>query len=416
MAKMKSNATDKLLPETTSVYINRRVTEEPPDEEIIECNKKEICYGAADAVFSSFVVAPQVVCVWRGIWGIMDLYPHLFPYAQIFVLGIIIHISFALVRSYLLSRSRDAWGEGRAGRWLRERFVSKVYTYVFILSNIMHWRGGWGLLDMFVAHVVPEKDNCHRPVLIGAVTLLCYLITICFRSSRNILASPYFLVLDGKEATYIFTTRFQSKSSRETALYILDCVFSVTVVGSLVVFVWRGSWALLDIFLYPDDQIKSFWTSLVVGYAIVVVTFATQVPMRWAVGKLQGAPRLLVADLYHLVSFLATVNVWRAVWGLMDVYFFPDTPKLSNWCSHIISLSLLILLNCSNSILVRGVYIDAEEPAGDCVVFPCHYLRLFFHKERIKKRQKGSLSAAPNPATKKIEEASVPLQTPEEKV
>lgn len=53
------------------------------------------------------------------------------------------------------------------------------------------------------------------------------------------------------------------QSSRETALYILDCVFSVTVVGSLVVFVWRGSWALLDIFLYPDDQVKSCWTSLV---------------------------------------------------------------------------------------------------------------------------------------------------------
>nr|XP_026494323.1 uncharacterized protein LOC113399381 [Vanessa tameamea] len=147
----------------------------------------------------------------------MDLYPHLFPHAQIFVLGIIIHTSFALVRSFLLSRSRDAWGEGRAGRWLRERFLSKVYTYVFILSNIMHWRGGFGLLDMFVTHIIPEDDNCHRPVLIGALTLLFYLVTICFRSSRNILASPYFLVSDGKEATYIFTTRFQSKGQGKSS-------------------------------------------------------------------------------------------------------------------------------------------------------------------------------------------------------
>lgn len=88
-----------------------------------------------------------------------------------------------------------------------------------------------------------------------------------------------------------------------------------------------------------------------------------------------------------------------------------DSPKLSNWCSHIVSLALLIVLNCSNSVLVRGVYIDAEEPAGDCVVFPCHYLRLFFHKERIKKRHKRA-----NAPVRTAEEANVPLQIPEEKV
>lgn len=49
---------------------------------------------------------------------------------------------------------------------------------------------------------------------------------------------------------------------------------------------------------------------------------------------------------------------------------------------------LLILLNCSNSVLVRGVYIDAEEPAGQCVIFPVYYIRLFFQKERTKKQKR----------------------------
>lgn len=47
-----------------------------------------------------------------------------------------------------------------------------------------------------------------------------------------------------------------------------------------------------------------------------------------------------------------------------------------------------MLLNCANSVLVRGVYIDAEEEGGQCVVFPCYYLRLYFQKERVKKRKK----------------------------
>ena len=51
-----------------------------------------------DAVFSCFIVAPNVVSVWRGTWGLMDLKPQLFPFAQIYLLGIVIHISFAIVR------------------------------------------------------------------------------------------------------------------------------------------------------------------------------------------------------------------------------------------------------------------------------------------------------------------------------
>lgn len=46
------------------------------------------------------------------------------------------------------------------------------------------------------------------------------------------------------------------------------------------------------------------------------------------------------------------------------------------------------MLNCSNSVLVRGVYIDAEEPGGQCVIFPVYYIRLFFQKERTKKQRR----------------------------
>lgn len=62
-----------------------------------------------------------------------------------------------------------------------------------------------------------------------------------------------------------------------------------------------------------------------------------------------------------------------------------DNPELSCWITHWVCLGLLILLGCSNSLLVRGVYIDAEEPSGKCVVFPCYYLRVLFQEERIKK-------------------------------
>ncbi|CAG4949364.1 unnamed protein product [Colias eurytheme] len=353
-----------------------------------------------DVIFTTSVAGPLIIIYWQVTWHLMDIY--ICPWNPFLsaVVTTAIGLTFGLILSifqhYICQRVTPEIGR------VKYFVITRLYTYIAGVVNIGACRGVWNILDL------TEKD----PLTTVFTTASSIIALICLKALRNLEAAPFSVAIDDDEG-YFDASTFYRTSSRETALYILDCVFSVTVVGSLVVFVWRGSWALLDIFLFPDDPSKSCWTSLIMGYSLVVITFSLQVPMRWAAAKLQGAGRLLLVDVYHLVSFVATVNVWRGVWGLLDIYFYPQSPKLSNWSSHVVSLALLILLNCSNSILVRGVYIDAEEPAGDCVIFPCHYLRLFFHKERSKKRHKLAMVAA---ADRKLEEANVPLQTPEEKV
>ncbi|KAG6449377.1 hypothetical protein O3G_MSEX006033 [Manduca sexta] len=358
---------------------------------------------AADALFASALVAPAVVTYWKSTWTLMDLY--VLPEHQVSsaaacaAFGLCCDFLFCVFQTQLSKHLSPDRGR------LTYYVLSRLYTCVAGVACVGAWRGVWNLLNECTG-------DSARTLL--STTAAATLSLAALRALRNICAAPFAVAVDTPQDYFDVPTMFRT-NSRETVLYVLDCVFSVTVVGSLVVFVWRGSWALLDIFLFPDDTVRSCWTSLIVGYALVVVTFALQAPVRWAAARLHGAPRLLLADLYHLISFVATVNVWRGVWGLLDIYFFPESPKLSNWCSHAVSLALLILLNCSNSVLVRGVYIDAEEPAGECVVFPCHYLRLFFHKERTKKRHRRALQAAAT-ASRKSEEASLPLQIPEEKV
>lgn len=42
----------------------------------------------------------------------------------------------------------------------------------------------------------------------------------------------------------------------------------------------------------------------------------------------------------------------------------------------------LVVLNCSSSLLVRGVARDGRElNPGECVVFPCEYLRIILQGE-----------------------------------
>ena len=41
-----------------------------------------------------------------------------------------------------------------------------------------------------------------------------------------------------------------------------------------------------------------------------------------------------------LIGF-AVVSFWRGIWGLMDIYLFPENLKLSFWMSLFIGLAVL---------------------------------------------------------------------------
>lgn len=43
-----------------------------------------------------------------------------------------------------------------------------------------------------------------------------------------------------------------------------------------------------------------------------------------------------------IVSSLALISFWRGAWGLLDIYFFPQNPAMSNVIS--VALGLVILL------------------------------------------------------------------------
>ncbi|MDP3986941.1 MAG: hypothetical protein Q8P81_01815 [Nanoarchaeota archaeon] len=45
--------------------------------------------------------------------------------------------------------------------------------------------------------------------------------------------------------------------------------------------------------------------------------------------------------LLTIIAALAVVSFWRGVWGLMDLYFFPDSLTLSFALSIIIGISIL---------------------------------------------------------------------------
>lgn len=53
------------------------------------------------------------------------------------------------------------------------------------------------------------------------------------------------------------------KASSDPGFYFIDCAFSVLIIGTLVLFVWRSMFALCDLLIYPTDLNLSAWYSLV---------------------------------------------------------------------------------------------------------------------------------------------------------
>ncbi|XP_049834894.1 uncharacterized protein LOC126278683 isoform X2 [Schistocerca gregaria] len=327
--------------------------------------------AAADAALAALLVAPCVVATWRGSWGLLDVAR--LPWWASLGAGQAGQLLAALLQpgGPLPAAGPALWAALLAAR---------LYTAALAGCCVAAWRGAWMLLDEHgggddVAHVAASAGAS-----IAALAAL--------RSLRNVAAPPCALATDHLDAYFVVPTLFRLDRSQHGVLWVLDCAFSVLVVGNLIVFTWRGVWTLLDLYLYPDDQLWSAIASLVLGYGVVLVAFALQLPLSLAVGRLQGASRLLAADLYHLVSFFGTVNVWRGVWNVLEIFLLEEYPELGCWVCATLPLFLLMLLGCGNSVLVRGVFIDGEEPGGRCIIFPCKYLRAYLQDRKQKKREK----------------------------
>lgn len=383
----------KVLIEPQSPLVDETPYKYAPSKPPKRAKKKKRVLSTLDILISIFIVTPCVVGCWRGIWQIMDIYAIYFPPWESFIIGSATYLVLALGQDVFHHVVVEKEPSNTFVR-LFTLFLMKFYITTFNVICNMIWRAGWLLFDRYCGLQTTSSGIALWEGSASAIwfTIVCTLLLFCVKGLKNTLSPPFSIALDSKDEVFLFSTRYIYKIGEKTSLYILDCLFSVLVVGTLVVFVWRGGWALLDLFVFPEDEVLSAWASLILGYASVAVAFILQPVMRYLCERFSGTPRLLIADVFILFALFGTINVWRGIWNLLNIYFLPENPELSCWITHWVCLIVLILLGCSNSLLVRGVYIDAEEPAGKCVVFPCYYLRVLFQGEKLKQLTMTSLT------------------------
>ncbi|XP_044754905.1 uncharacterized protein LOC123313879 isoform X2 [Coccinella septempunctata] len=283
----------------------------------------EFFLAVLDFLFSTLVITPCVVGCWRSQWELMDF----FCYPDDQALSASISTGIGLCGNLFLNfiqRSMDETFHPDNNRVLYY-IVSRTYSIFYAFVCVNWFRGVWQLLDLFTPGDL---------ISVSATTAGAMVVLALFRSLRNISSPPLVVATDERQGYF---------------------------------------------------QVLTIFRTVCLGYIIVTIAFSLQNGVRWICKHLKILPRIIFGDIFIVFAAFGTINIWRGMWDLLDHYFLPDQRELSNWLVYWVSLILLILLGCSNSLLVRGVFIDAEEPGGDSMIFPCHFIRNKLSKQRTKK-------------------------------
>jgi hypothetical protein len=157
----------------------------------------------------------------------------------------------------------------------------------------------------------------------------------------------------------------------------------------LSILAWRGSYTLLDVFLYPKSEFKSACSSLLIGYPLYFLLMYTQTYS----DKICILPSFiylnypsLIRNIRDITAFLTCVLLWRGFWLLFDTYIEPMSVSFKYpYLLHIIcmSISFLILSLIKSASSINGPMSHMSDEYDLFPHYPNSYLvKWFNHLEK----------------------------------
>ncbi|KAH9488080.1 hypothetical protein Btru_065480 [Bulinus truncatus] len=306
-------------------------------------------------------VGPLVSVYWCNSWHLPEYYllpPD--PEISSWISGAIGYTIYFL--GYLL---QDVFVDFAAHRRRPVQWATMhLYTYVMCWGNVNQWRCVWVLLDVYTgAHLLNAALSC---VLASAVLLL-------MRAHRVTAAAPSTVRMDLPLGEHFkMMTYFKATTGKWPR--VADCLFTVIVVDTVGVALWRGLWEVMDFALIPEDKTMSGVWTLVISYSLAILMCLTQDLVKNVSIGLEDKHwivSLAFEDFITVLHSTVTICHWRGFWTLMDVYM-PFRP-VSHWIGHLVSFVLLAGGMAGTSIPVLGLVRDGRVVKGEGIVFDHYY-------------------------------------------
>jgi len=319
-------------------------------------------YYMVNWFWSAIVVAPVVVIYWRGTWDLLaDLvYPNnvQHPATQRQISGLVCYLA-GLVTRIVMDMVK-----GSLQKFLEDKeeiimkVVSWLFTALYALAGVSFWRGVWFLMKM---------DVGVNPVKLFIILSVSIAVLFYTGVSRSLIASPLGITLDTKAAAF-HTKMFFERSSESKMWLFLDTIFTNLVIRQLIVFSWWSLWSLLNTFLLQPKVARGegvSYDSLILGYIGAGLCLIFDRVIQNSVLKNPYMMKL-TSMLVTLLAFFSSVNVWRGMWSLLNMYFLPSLePDGSYLIGHVLGLTALSALKLSNTIATDGIAEDSDEAVVD---------------------------------------------------
>lgn len=136
----------------------------------------------------------------------------------------------------------------------------------------------------------------------------------------------------------------------------LNLIIILCVITPIVVSYWRGTWYMLDLFVFPADKVLSASLTFTASFG---ATFLLMLVEDYIKEFLDGrkARKGLYLVLFYPLAFLC-VTSWRGLWMLLDLY--TTTALTSAFVSHIVGFLILLCTKTSSSIIAIPGYCASE--------------------------------------------------------
>ena len=239
---------------------------------------------------------------------------------------------FVLLHIYLnqnhlydyLYKHKDRWGTP---------IILQMHSFVTSSTYIVQWISMWTIWDRYTSQDWLLMLIVSIAALLAVIALMghpCDLVCAPFILSYdsieyNIRIGSPFLTEKSKRRTF---ERFESFTGvlfqmNEYVAHLLNYIFYEYVLSLLAILAWRGSYTLLDVFLYPENPNMSVGMCLCLGYPLYFLLMYTQAYS----DKLRFLPSFiflnypsLVQNLRHLAAFFTCILLWRGFWLLFDTH------------------------------------------------------------------------------------------------
>ena len=106
-------------------------------------------------------------------------------------------------------------------------------------------------------------------------------------------------------------------------LSVVDNLCCLLLLFPLAIFHWRGTWDLLDVYIFPDNENLSSWTTLAIGVNVCVLGYLVQPALLAYLDWQTVRQRILYSTTLRVYMYLHGWGVlcfWRGVWNLLDDY------------------------------------------------------------------------------------------------